>query len=61
MTSVRSPLTARIADNYNLRLGANNILDKDPPFARVSTNQIFDSANASVLGRMVSVELRKKF
>jgi iron complex outermembrane receptor protein len=26
-------LSARIADRYNLRLGVNNILDKDPPLA----------------------------
>ena len=26
-------LTARIGDRYNFRLGANNILDKDPPLA----------------------------
>ncbi len=47
--------------DLSISVSAQNLLDKDPPFARVSTNQIFDSANASVLGRMISVELRKKF
>ncbi|WP_221773711.1 TonB-dependent receptor domain-containing protein [Novosphingobium piscinae] len=47
--------------DLSLSLAAQNVFDKDPPFARVSQNQIFDSANASVLGRMVSLELRKKF
>ena len=26
-------LTARLADRYNFRVGANNILDRDPPIA----------------------------
>ncbi len=47
--------------DLSLSIAAQNLFDRDPPFARVSPNQVFDSANASVLGRMVSFELRKKF
>lgn len=47
--------------DLSISVSAQNLLDKDPPFARISTNQIYDPQNASVLGRMVSVELRKKF
>ncbi|MFM5931441.1 MAG: TonB-dependent receptor domain-containing protein [Novosphingobium sp.] len=47
--------------DLSFSVSAQNLLDKDPPFARVSQNQIFDSANANVLGRMIAVELRKKF
>jgi iron complex outermembrane receptor protein len=47
--------------DLSFSVSAQNLFDRDPPFARVSTNQIFDSANANVLGRMVAFELRKKF
>jgi len=47
--------------DLSFSIAAQNVFDRDPPFARVSQNQIFDSANASALGRMVSLELRKKF
>jgi iron complex outermembrane recepter protein len=47
--------------DLSLSVSAQNLFNKAPPFARVSGNQIFDSANASVLGRMVSFEIRKKF
>ncbi|MEN9683616.1 MAG: hypothetical protein RLZZ427_1367 [Pseudomonadota bacterium] len=47
--------------DLSLSLSAQNLFNRAPPFARVSSSQVFDSANASVLGRMVSLELRKKF
>ncbi|MEJ6008854.1 TonB-dependent receptor domain-containing protein [Novosphingobium aquae] len=47
--------------DLSFSVSAQNLFDRDPPFARVSTNQIFDSANASVMGRMVAFEIRKKF
>jgi len=50
-----------ILRGLSLSLSAQNLFDKAPPFARVSNSQEYDSGNASVLGRMVSIELRKKF
>jgi iron complex outermembrane recepter protein len=46
-------LTARVADKFNLRLGANNILDKEPPVTSLGANgntfpQVYDS-----LGRYI--------
>jgi iron complex outermembrane recepter protein len=48
-------------NNLSLSISAQNLFNQAPPFARVANNQIFDSANASALGRMVSFEIRKKF
>jgi iron complex outermembrane receptor protein len=50
-----------VLHDLSLSVSAQNLFDKAPPFARVSNSQVFDSANASVLGRMVSFEIRKKF
>ena len=47
--------------DLSLSVSAQNLFDRAPPFARVANSQVFDSANAGVLGRMVSFELRKKF
>jgi hypothetical protein len=46
-------------------LSMTNALDRDPPFARGAAFQTaglyFDSANASIMGRVVAVTLRKHF
>ncbi len=55
------PQDSGLLGGLSFSIAAQNLFDRDPPFARVSQNQIFDSANASVLGRMVSFEVRKKF
>lgn len=55
------PQESRLLRDLSLSVSAQNLFDRDPPFARVSNSQVFDSANASALGRMVSFELRKKF
>ena len=55
------PSESFILKDLSLSVSAQNLFDRDPPFARVSNAQVFDSANASALGRMVSFELRKKF
>ena len=46
-------LTARVADKLNLRLGANNILDREPPLTSIGANgntypQVYDA-----LGRYI--------
>ena len=38
----------------------SNLFDKEPPLARVA-NQLFDSNNASALGRLVAFRVRKSF
>jgi outer membrane receptor protein involved in Fe transport len=43
-----------------VRLGATNLLDRDPPFAPQSADG-YDVGNASPLGRLVFLELAKKF
>ncbi|UVO54372.1 TonB-dependent receptor domain-containing protein [Sphingomonas sp. SUN039] len=51
----------RLLDGLTLSVSAQNLFDRAPPFARVSNSQEYDSANASVLGRMVAFEIRKRF
>jgi iron complex outermembrane receptor protein len=46
--------------NIVLTLSATNVFDKDPPFAVVA-NQNFDSTYASQLGRVVNLQLAKRF
>jgi len=55
------PQDSGLMQDLSFSISAQNLFDRAPPFARVSNSQIFDSANASVLGRMVSFEVRKKF
>lgn len=55
------PQESWLLRDLSLSVSAQNLFDRNPPFARVSNSQVFDSANAGVLGRMVSFELRKKF
>lgn len=52
-----------IASNTQLTVDVSNLLDRDPPFFYDPSNQAygFDPANASALGRVVSVGLRAKF
>jgi len=38
-------LTARLAQRLNLRIGANNIFDKDPPLAGGNVAQVFGNGN----------------
>jgi outer membrane receptor protein involved in Fe transport len=51
-------LTARIADKYNFRLGANNILDSDPPVSGGAALGGFSNGNTypqvyDALGRYI--------
>jgi len=39
----------------------NNVFDEDPPFANNPTGFAFDAANASPLGRVISLELRQRW
>lgn len=55
------PEDSKILRDLSISVSGQNLFDRDPPFARVANSQVFDSANASVLGRMISFELRKKF
>ena len=60
-TTLDLALTARVADRYNFRLGANNILDKEPPVTGLGLNgntfpQVYDS-----LGRYVFAGLTVDF
>ena len=55
------PSESNVLRDLSLSISVQNLFDRDPPFARVANSQIFDSANASVLGRMVSFDIRKKF
>lgn len=46
--------------NLVLTVSATNVFDKDPPFAVVA-NQNFDSTYASQIGRIVNLQLAKRF
>jgi iron complex outermembrane receptor protein len=52
---------AGIAKGLTFLVAAQNLFNAAPPFARISGSQEFDSTNASVLGRVISFEIRKKF
>jgi iron complex outermembrane receptor protein len=42
-------------------VNVNNVFDEDPPFANNPTGFAFDAANASPLGRVISLELRQRW
>jgi iron complex outermembrane receptor protein len=46
--------------NIVVTLSASNLFDKDPPFAVVA-NQNFDSTYASQIGRIINLQLSKRF
>lgn len=43
-------LTAHVGDRYNLRLGVNNILDKDPPLAGTNASGAYGARSAPPFG-----------
>ncbi|MBI5382698.1 MAG: TonB-dependent receptor [Opitutae bacterium] len=43
-----------------VRVGANNVFDRDPPLSP-GVSDGYDSGNANAIGRLVYVELRRKF
>lgn len=49
----------RDARGPSLSFNIQNLFDADPPFANNATGFAFDAANASPLGRVVSLELRQ--
>ena len=56
--------SAGLLSNAAVALGAINVFDEDPPFTRIrpGTNEFdlgFDPANASPLGRLLTVDVRK--
>ena len=53
-----------LLSNTTIAFGAINVFDEDPPFTRIrpGTNEFdlgFDPANASPLGRLLTVDVRK--
>ena len=53
--------TGSFLDGVRVGLNVQNLFDEDPPFARTNDGLNFDAANASPLGRVVSIQFRKRF
>lgn len=49
------------ADNITISLSIQNLFDAGPPFALITNAQEFDSQQASALGRLITVGIRKTF
>ena len=49
------------ADNITFSVAVQNLTNKAPPFALVSNGSEFDSQEASALGRLITLGLRKTF
>jgi iron complex outermembrane receptor protein len=49
------------AKNLVLSVSVQNLFDSGPPFALISNTQQFDSQQASALGRLVTVGIKKSF
>jgi outer membrane receptor protein involved in Fe transport len=47
--------------NLSLLTAANNITDRRPPFVLNPVGINFDGANANALGRMISIQLSKRW
>jgi len=48
-------------DGVDIALSVQNLLDEDPPFHNNPQGFGFDPANATILGRVVSLQLTKRW
>jgi len=47
--------------DLSLLVAANNLMDRSPPFVLNPVGINFDGANANALGRMISIQLSKRW
>jgi outer membrane receptor protein involved in Fe transport len=47
--------------DLSLLVAANNLMDRSPPFVLNSVGINFDGANANALGRVISIQLAKRW
>lgn len=50
-----------LLDNFTVALNAQNVLDEDPPFFNNPLGVAYDPENAELLGRFLSLQLRKSW
>ena len=50
---------AELLDGVSVALNVQNALDEEPPFFNNSAGIAYDSTNASLIGRVISLQVRK--
>lgn len=54
-------ITADIGDRFTVSLGANNVLDEQPPYAPIGDVDGFDSSQGDLIGREVFLDITGSF